>query len=146
MENGKIKKIKIFVEKNFPPEIVEKTECLADCGLKGDRYAKGGEKQLTAVDTLCTQWMEQQTEKGLCFARYKANLEVENTDLSAFNSGDKLVCGTAELEKSCVGKECFPECVLVRGKKPCMLRRHAVYLKVSGSGTISVGDEIIKKQ
>ena len=146
MEKGKIKKIKIFVEKNFPPEIVQKADCLVDCGLKGDRFAKGGEKQLTAIDTDTLVWMEAQTEKGLCFNRYKANLEVENMDLSTLKSGEKLICGTLQLELSQIGKECFAECTLVQGKKPCMLRSHAKYLKVIQNGTIHTGDEIHKEQ
>jgi len=146
MEKGKIKKIKIFVEKNFPPQIVQKADCIVDCGLKGDRFAKGGEKQLTAIDSQSLEWMEAQTEKGLCFNRYKANLEVENMDLSALKSGEKLVCGTSQLEISQTGKECFAECVLVQGKKPCMLRSHAKYIKVVESGIIKVDDELYKKQ
>ena len=146
MEKGVIKKIKIFVEKNFPPQIVQKAEVVVDCGLKGDRFAKGGEKQLTAIDTQSLEWMEAQTEKGLCFNRYKANLEVENMDLSNLKSGEKLVCGTSQLEISHTGKECFAECVLVQGKKPCMLRNHAKYLKVTESGKIKVSDELYKKQ
>ena len=146
MEKGKIKKIKIFVEKNLPPEIVQKAECLVDCGLQGDRFAKGGEKQLTAIDAQTICWMEDTAEKGLCFARYKANLELENMDLSLLKSGDKLACGNAKLQVSDVGKECFAECVLVQGKKDCMLRKHAKYLKVLQSGTIQLNDEIYKEQ
>lgn len=146
MEKGKIKKIKIFVEKNFPPQIVQKAECMIDCGLKGDRFAKGGEKQLTAIDTQSLEWMESQPQKGLCFNRYKANLEVENMDLSTLKSGDKLICGTSQLQIADIGKECFEECVLVQGKKPCMLRAHAKYLKVAQSGAIQQNDEIYKKQ
>lgn len=146
MEQGRIKKIKIFVEKNLPHQIVQKAECVVDCGLKGDRFAKGGEKQLTAIDAQTLEWMEKQSEKGLCFARYKANIELENIDLSLVKSGDKLSCGTAVLQVSDVCKECFGECTLVQGKKQCMLRRHAVYLKVCQGGTIELNDEIIIKQ
>ena len=141
METGKIKKIKIFFEKGKLPQIVENALCVADCGLQGDRFAKGGEKQLTAIDTDTLQWMEQQTQKGLCFARYKANLEVD-FDLSQLEKGQKLACGTAVLQLSQVQKECFEECVRVQGKLPCRLRTNAKYLVVKNSGTVAVNDEI----
>ena len=146
MEKGKIKKIKIFAEKNLPPEIVQKAEFLVDCGLNGDRFAKGGEKQLTAIDTQSVDWVNSTEEKGLCFARYKANLELENMDLSQLKSGDKLVCGEVKLQISDVCKECFPECVLAQKNKPCMLRSHAKYLKVIQGGTVQLNDEIYKGQ
>ena len=146
MEKGKMKTIKIFVEKNLPPEIVQKAECLVDCGLQGDRFAKGGEKQLTAIDTHTISWMESATEKGLCFARYKANLEFENMDLSQLKSEEILACGNVKLQISATNKECFSECVFVQSKKDCMLRKHAKYLKVLQGGTIQLNYEIYKEQ
>ena len=146
MEKGKIKKIKIFAEKNLPPQIVQKAEFFVDCGLKGDRFAKGGEKQLTAIDIQSLEWMQSTVEKGLCFARYKANLEIENMDLSLLKNGDKLVCGEVKLQISDVCKECFSECELAQKNKPCMLRYHAKYLKVFQGGTVQINDEIYKEQ
>lgn len=142
MQKGKIEKIKIFHKKGEPPQIVSKAECAVDLGLLGDRFAKGGEKQLTAIDDICENWLAAQQIQGLCFARYKANITVKNMDLSALKQGQKLVCGDAELLLSEVCKECFDECVLVQGKLPCMLRRHARYLKVAKGGIIAVNDEI----
>ena len=145
MENGKIKKIKIFFEKGKPPRIVQNAQCIADCGLQGDRFAKGGPKQLTAIDTDTLQWMEQQTEKGLCFARYKANLEVD-FDLSQLKTGQKLACGSAVLQLSTAQKECFAECARVQGKLPCRLRTNAKYLVVKQGGTVSVDDKITSER
>ncbi len=144
MENGKIKKIKIFFEKGVPPQSPAKAECAADLGLVGDRYAKGGEKQLTAIDTQCVEWMEKQEVKGLCFARFKANLDLENMDLSLFKPGDKLICGNVIFEVSPSEKECFEQCARVQQDMDCCLRKHAKYLMVRQGGTISVNDKISK--
>ena len=140
MNNGKVEKIKIFFEKGVPPETPQKAECAADLGLVGDRYAKGGEKQLTAIDAQCAEWMEKQQTKGLCFARFKANIEFENMDLSQLKQGDVLVCGSAELEVSGTEKECFEQCARVQQGMDCMLKKHAKYLRVKQSGTIAVND------
>ena len=142
MQKGKVEKIKIFHTKGQPGENVQKADCTADCGLVGDRFAKGGEKQLTMIDDICESWLCTQETAGLCFKRFKANITAENMDLSAFKSGQKLNIGTAKLEFSAENKECFDECIRVQNKMECLLRNHAKYLKVIKSGTISVGDEI----
>ena len=142
MESGKIKKIKIFHKKGEPGKIVPEAECLVDSGLVGDRFAKGGEKQLTAIDEICESWLLLQETEGLCFKRFKANITVENMDLSVFKTGQKLIFEDAELEFSQENKECFAECARVQNKMECMLRNHAKYLKVSKSGKIRENDKI----
>lgn len=142
MQKGKVKKIKIFIEKGVPPQEPENAQCTVDLGLQGDRYAKGGQKQITMIDSCCVEWLKNQSQKGLCFERFKANIEVENLDASALKSGDILVCGDALLELSSAQKECFPECELAQKCIKCKLNSHAKYLKVLKSGTICVGDEI----
>lgn len=145
MDNGKIKKIKIFFEKGVPPETPDSADCAVDLGLQGDRFAKGGEKQLTAIDASCIEWMENQDVKGLCFARFKANLELENIDLSQFKAGDELVCGKVVLQVSKAGKECFDQCDRVHKCMDCQLKKCAKYLKVIQGGTIHLNDEITAK-
>ena len=142
MQKGKVEKIKIFRTKGEPGEIVQKADCTADCGLVGDRFAKGGEKQLTMIDNICESWLCTQETAGLCFKRFKANITAVNMDLSAFKSGQKLNIGTAKLQFSAENKECFAECVRVQNKMDCLLRNHAKYLKVTESGTLSLDDEI----
>ena len=142
MQKGKIEKIKIFHTKGQPGETVQKVQCTADCGLEGDRFAKGGDKQLTMIDDICENWLCAQHTEGLCFKRYKANITAANIDISAFKAGQKLKIGTAVLEFSPQSKECFAECIRVEQKMDCLLRTHAKYLKVAQSGTISVDDEI----
>ena len=146
MQKGKIKNIKIFAEKGKPGELVQSVQCTADCGLEGDRFAKGGEKQLTMIDDICESWLCRQDVQGLCFKRYKANITAENFDLSVLKTGDKLFCGDAVLEISAENKECFAECVRIQGKMECMLRSHAKYLKVIKSGKINTEDEIFTEE
>ena len=144
MQKGKIKNIKIFAEKGKPGEIVQSVQCTADCGLEGDRFAKGGEKQLTMIDDICESWLCRQDVQGLCFKRYKANITVGNFDLSTLKIGEKLLCGDVVLEISKENKECFEECTRVQNKMDCMLKKHAKYLKVAKSGKICTGNEIAK--
>ena len=144
MQKGKIKNIKIFAEKGKPGEIVQSVQCTVDLGLSGDRFAKGGEKQLTMIDDICESWLCSQQLQGLCFKRFKANITVENFDLSTLKAGEKLLCGDAVLEISQENKECFEECTRVQNKMDCMLKKHAKYLKVAKSGKICTDDKITK--
>ena len=146
MQKGKIKKIKIFTEKGKPGENVLSAECVVDLGLLGDRFAKGGEKQLTMIDEVCENWLCAQEVQGLCFKRFKANVTVADMDISAYKSGEKLLCADAELEISAENKECFAECARVQNKMDCMLRNHAKYLKVAKNGKININDEITKAE
>lgn len=146
MQKGKIKNIKIFINKGEPGQNVSSVQCAVDLGLLGDRFAKGGEKQLTMIDDICESWLVQQEMQGLCFKRFKANITAENFDLSVLKTGDKLFCGDAVLEISAENKECFAECVRIQGKMECMLRSHAKYLKVIRSGKINTEDEIFTEE
>ncbi len=145
MKNGTLKKIKIFSQKGQPPSEADFAHCAVDLGLLGDRFAKGGTKQLTVVDTVCTEWMKDRKTKGLCFEKFKANLTVEGIDISALKSGDILTLGEVELAVSDSGKECFSQCERVCEKKDCMLRTHAKYLVVKNGGEIKTGCEIYIK-
>ncbi|MBR2028374.1 MAG: hypothetical protein IKA10_05225 [Oscillospiraceae bacterium] len=144
MQKGKIEKIKIFTEKGKPGKMVQSVDCLVDLGLSGDRFAKGGEKQLTIIDRDSENWICAQETQGLCFGRFKANITVEDMDLSVLKSGDKLFCGDAVLEISSEKKECFAECERVQNKMDCRLRNSAKYLKVHKSGRININDYITK--
>lgn len=142
MEKGILKKIKIFSQKGQPPLIVSEAKCIVDLGLQGDRFAKGGEKQLTAISINCEEWLKNQSLKGLCFDKFKANLTVENIDIAALKSGQTLDFGGVCLAVSNERKECFKECERVQKCMDCMLRTDAKYLKVVKGGTISVNDTI----
>ena len=142
MAEGVLKKIKIFLQKGQPPEIASNALCVVDLGLQGDRFAKGGAKQVTVIDQQCEQWLEKQQIKGLCFDKFKANLTIGDIDLSKVNSGEKLFIGDAVLTVSQEKKECFAECARVQNCMECMLRTNAKYLVVSSGGTININDNV----
>lgn len=145
MEEGKINRINIFKDKGEPPISLKSVNCSLDFGLENDRFAKGGEKQLTLIDKSTTDWIEKIQIKGLCFEKFKANLTTENLDTSLLNSGDILFCGSAILEVSTEKKECFEECILRQKNIECKIAKGGIYLKVKGSGCIKIGDRIKSK-
>ena len=89
-------------------------------------------------------WMEKQTEPGLCFRRYKANLITEGVDTTQLNTGDLLAAGGAVFRVSGYGKKCFPECIYHEKGVFCRLSAGAIFLEVIRDGYVSVSDEIMK--
>ena len=145
MNIGNIKKIILFTEKNSPPINVQNVQCLVDCGLQGDRFAKGGEKQVTLVSSECLEWILKQEKKGLCFERYNANIIAEGFDTSKLGKEDLIYCNDAVRKVSPCSKECFDECYLRQNNLYCKLSASAKYLKVVKSGEINLNDKIKSK-
>lgn len=148
MENANLSKIvsiKIFIEKGKPPVLVENANLLVDCGLQGDRFANGGDRQLTLIDSSVINYMNNATVKGLCFTKYNENIATENLDTTQLKSGDILRCGDAQLEVSAAEKECFEECIFRQKNLECKLKNGSIFLKVKKSGNIKLNDKIKSK-
>ncbi len=143
MMTGKITKIMRFPAKGQPGEEVGKAMCLARLGIEGDRFAKGGETQITAVDAAAAEWVRAHPDSGLCYKKFKANIEIDGLDFTLVKPGERVSCGDAILEISGEGKECFPECRLLRQKKLCPLKQGVIYMKVLQSGGITTNCPII---
>lgn len=143
MMTGKITKLMRFPAKGQPGQEVGKAMCLAHLGMEGDRFAKGGETQMTAVDAAAAEWVRAHPDSGLCYKKFKANIEIEGLDFSCLTPGKKVTCGEAVLEISGEGKGCFPQCGLLQQKKLCPLKQGVIYLKVLQSGEITTNCPII---
>ncbi|MEG0020692.1 MAG: hypothetical protein RR728_09100 [Oscillospiraceae bacterium] len=142
---GKITAIKIFIEKGKPPVDVKMADCTLDCGLQQDRYAKGGERQLTLVDGAVLAQIKSSEAKGLCTQRFNANIETENFDVNAVCPKDILLCGDVEFEVSQAKKECFDQCDFRKNNTRCPLPESVLFLKVKKSGKIKINDKIESK-
>lgn len=138
---GTIVKLCRFTEKGKPGECLNEAYLLRDKGMEGDCHAFGGKRQLTLLSGEARRWMENQAQPGLCFQRYKANLETEELETARLRLGMELLVGTAVLAVS-DRKECFPECPLSGQGLSCLLLRDGVYLSVIRSGMAACGDSI----
>lgn len=81
--------------------------------------------------------------KGLCAARFAANISTDGLDYSALRAGMRLRMGACEAEIVRVGKRCFDECPLVRDKKRCPLPNNCAFARVTRGGTLAAGDELL---
>ena len=88
-----VRELYVFRQRGQPGEAVESAWFRRGIGMEGDRHAAGGERQTSLLAGEARDWMEKQTEPGLCFRRYKANLITEGIDTTQLNTGDLLAAG-----------------------------------------------------
>ena len=67
-----VRELYVFRQRGQPGEAVESAWFRRGIGMEGDRHAAGGERQTSLLAGEARDWMEKQTEPGLCFRRYKA--------------------------------------------------------------------------
>ncbi len=139
---GCVSHLQIFAEKRQPGETKKTVIFEKGVGIQGDRHADGGNRQVSILLSGIRDWMHAQEEPGLCFTRYKENLEISGLNGAQFQKGTHLYIGEAELEITFV-KRCFQECRYLAERKDCLLLHGAFYARVIKSGEVSVGDNVI---
>ena len=135
-----------YHKKGEPGTTLSEMTLLEGLGVEGD-FHQGGERQVSLLSAEVRRWMEAQTEKGLCFGRFRENILVEGLPLENLKSGDLLSVGNAVLRISAHSKHCYNECALFsKGKKmPCRLSGCAAFAVVERGGAIRIGDFVIAR-
>ena len=140
---SRIIKLTRYREKGSPGETLESVILNTGLGMEGDFHAQGGDRQLSLLCFETRQWMDSQTEKGLCFSRYKENILLEELAPQELVPGTQLKTGEVILEISSAGKECFKECPLFKSGKNCLLAKQSLFAKVICGGLVKTGDNIV---
>ena len=140
---SKVVGLTVFKDRDEPGAELVEMNLLEGLGIEGDLH-QGGERQVTLLSAETRRWVEEQAERGLCFARFKENILVEGLSMDDIKLGDLLTVGSAVLKMSMM-KPCFPECTRASKDMPCQLSGRAVFAVVEQSGTVRVGDEVNKK-
>ena len=139
-----VRELYVFRQRGQPGEAVESAWFRRGIGMEGDRHAAGGERQTSLLAGETRDWMEKQTEPGLCFRRYKANLITEGIDTTQLNTGDLLAAGGAVFRVSGDGKKCFPGGIYHEKGVFCRLSAGGLFLGGVRGGVVSVLGEIMK--
>lgn len=142
---GRITKLQIFREKGRPGELRESVKAIPGQGLEGDRHADGGRKQISLLDREVRVWMENCEEKGLCFARFKENIQIDGGMVPGLKEGDILQIGEAKIRITGRSKRCFPECRLFREGAECRLSTGNAWAEVVAEGELILGCQTILK-
>ncbi|MDD6807303.1 MAG: hypothetical protein PUD72_02475 [Oscillospiraceae bacterium] len=120
---------------------VEYLELIQNHGIKGDKKANGGDRQICLADeSALLTYMEKNI--GLCTKRFMPNITTSGLNYNMLNAGDLLKINSVIIEISSYEKRCFPECSLVQCGKQCEIKNACAFGKVISGGTIKTGDEI----
>lgn len=139
---AKVSELWCFTQKGVPGTSLTKAAFVKNSGMEGNRY-QGGLRQVSIMRLETKQWMEQQTQKGLCFRRYKANIVVENLAPASLAVGQALSVGTAGFAITEYNKTCFDNCPLFQSGQACALPFSTAFATVVESGEVSLGDNVL---
>jgi MOSC domain-containing protein YiiM len=140
--NGSVDAIIRYTEKGVPG--IPLTEALfrEGHGLEGDFHADGSDRQISLLSRESRQWMEEATEPGLCFTRFKENITTRLVALEKLSAGKQLKAGNVVLEISGETKHCHEECSLFSAGHSCGLSGQSLFAKVVRGGILRIGDTI----
>lgn len=119
---------------------LEKAVFVEGKGIKGDKNAKGGERQISLLPLFVRKEIEDGRLTGLCIPRFTENITY--TSNHSFEVGEVYKIGEALIEISSIRKRCFPECENIIKNKPCPLIEYVAYGKIILGGTINLNDGI----
>lgn len=124
---------------------LDQVELLHGQGLKGDKNARGGRRQVSILSLATKKSLDRYRDKGLCMPRFYANLIIEDLDEEKIYIGQKIQLGETSLEISEIGKECFDNCPFVQEGERCPLARKTIFAKVRKSGRIFKMQPLVAK-
>ncbi|MHC4159407.1 MAG: MOSC domain-containing protein [Planctomycetota bacterium] len=139
---GRIKAISVSKEKGTRKTNVPEAELRADFGIVGDAHAGNWNRQ---VSLLASESIDEMLAKGAKVSPgdFAENITTEGIDLKELSIGSKLKLGeSAELQISQFGKECHSRCEIFEQVGDCIMPREGVFAKVTGAGSVKVGDAI----
>lgn len=140
---GTIRQIQISRQKSRPRETIAEGLFEAGSGLRGDSHSGSGERQVVILGSEGRRRLHDSPEPGLCFGKFQETVSTTGIDLFRLPAGTRIRAGDSVWEISRRGKDCYPECPLVRSGHLCVLTREVVFARVVVSGRVSRGDEII---
>lgn len=139
---GKVAGIICYPAKDKAEIIPQEVMLRQNLGMEGDFHADGGERQISLLSRDAREWMRAQSDKGICFTRYKENLSLDGIPMEQLCIGSRIKMGEATLEISAASRHCHSECPLFSRGATCRLAKDGLYAKVVKSGKVSIGDLI----
>ena len=128
-----------YPQKSGPNEVLQEATLAAGLGMEGN-FRQGGERQICLLASELREWIDSQTEQGICFRRFKENLLLAGIPDGIFPPGARLQIGDVVLRMSEELKRCHNECELASRGKPCRLSGSAVFAAVECGGVVRIGD------
>jgi len=135
---AKLLSIKVSLEKGKDRIKVKEGVLIKDFGLRGDAYAKPGDREVCMMSIHTTSKLPLYKE-GLCVKRFVESLLIDLKP-DQIKVGDVIEIGQSKILVTKKGKRCFPECEFIKNKKTCPLVTEPIFGKVIEGGKIEVED------
>ena len=139
--NAKIVGLTRYIKKGEPGEALFSIMLLEGLGVGGD-FHQGGEKQISLLPVETRRWMEVQSEKGLCFGRFRENILTEGLPPETLEPGYRLSIGSAIIRIGGQHKDCFSECGRISKGLSCSLFESTAFAQVEKSGIVRINDSV----
>ncbi|MCR3956960.1 MAG: hypothetical protein NUK57_11745 [Gudongella sp.] len=119
---------------------LEKALLVKERGIKGDKNARGGDRQLSLLPLKVREDIEKEIVTGLCLPRFTENITY--TGDAPLKEGERYIIGEAVIEISGTRKKCFSQCENIIKNKPCTLVKTVSYAKIISTGYAEINAEI----
>ncbi|HIV35336.1 MAG TPA: hypothetical protein IAA11_08800 [Candidatus Blautia intestinigallinarum] len=141
MEKGTITDIFVYEHRGASPRPVTSCQATVQDGLADDWHGQDVDRQISILSEEAREQKE-----GFCLKKFKENIRTRGMDLAQVKPGDQLKTSQVTFEITGVFKKCYPDlCPLAQSGKPCLLRDHALFARVSKGGTLHAGDDISRE-
>lgn len=135
---GKVTGLFIYHDAHSSGKCVTRVEVVKGEGICGDRHADGGERQISLRDAGL------KGEQGICFHKFKANIQIEGIDFTELSPGIVLTIGSAKLKITSCRKRCYQEeCMIYKNAKDCPVTTGCLFATVLQSGTITDNQPVL---
>ena len=81
---------------------------------------------------------------GLCTKKFHEDIRIRNLDVNDIRVGSLIKIGDAIFQITVIGKRCFPECGIVKEGLSCPLSKEVMFAAVIKSGSVKVGDSLLR--
>ncbi|MEG0833013.1 MAG: cyclic pyranopterin monophosphate synthase MoaC [Oscillospiraceae bacterium] len=107
---------------------------------------KADMRQLSLVGRETLEKMAATTAQALCMEKYCADIVLSGVDFCALKQGDILNIGSAEIQITEVGKQCYEACELHKSGTKCALQHGCAFAQVTKTGNINENCPVLRNK
>ena len=141
-KNGTVLAVNIAASRGEKKHNVNEAFVKEDWGIEIDAHSGEGHRQ---VSLLSLSSVEKMRLMGAAveFGDFAENITLEGIEVSKLPVGTKLRVGEVNMEVTQIGKECTNKaCAIKKQVGTCVMPLEGIFVRVTSSGTIKVGDPV----
>lgn len=136
--------INISEEKGKVKHSINKAYFKKDYGIEGDAHAGNWHRQVSFLANESILKMKKlKASYDFKAGTFAENITTEGIKLYSLPVGTKIKIGEVELEVTQIGKECHKGCEIRNITGDCIMPREGIFARVTTSGWVKAGDEIV---